>query len=253
MIEHEHEDNLLKQALGGFMDELISSEELEPDRIVAVGRERRRRRRMAASLGGAAAALIVASGVAYGLQSSGGGSSVAPAAGHTGTARVTRPASPSASVPPAGVLKGTVVSRGTTDGVSWEISAALDGYANGNELPQWCAYIWTSDGSSNPATCEGPNQPDPADPAAPSYPQAGATYGSLPKPATLAWAAISTNDTTKVLLTYAGGSITLHPVSLGHGVTVTGAVVPATGVTVVASGPGGTGGATHLSLTPPQP
>lgn len=247
----EDEDNLLKQALGGFMDELVSSEELDPDRIIAVGRDRRRRR-AAASIGGAAAALIVASGVAYGVQSSGGGSTTGPAAGHTATARVTRPASPSALRPPAGVLKGTVVSRGTTNGVAWEISAALDGYADGNELPQWCAYIWTSDGSSDPARCEGPAQPDPADPAAPSYPQAGAMYGSLPKPATLAWTAISTNDTTKVVLTYQGGSITLHPVSLGHGVTVTAAVVPATGVTIVASGPGGTADPSHLSLTPPS-
>lgn len=52
----EHEDNLLKQALGGFMDDLVASEELEPDRIIAVGRDRQRRR-AAASVGGAAAAL----------------------------------------------------------------------------------------------------------------------------------------------------------------------------------------------------
>lgn len=248
----EHEDNLLKQALGGFMDDLVASEELEPDRIIAVGRDRQRRR-AAASVGGAAAALILAGGVAYGVQTAGPGSAAGPAAGHSAAARVTRPASPSALTPPAGVLKGTVVSRGTTDGVSWEISAALDGYANGNELPQWCAYVWTSNGSSDPAKCEGPNQPDPPDPVAPSYPQTGTTLGMLPNSGTLAWAAISTNDVTKAVLTYDGGSITLHPVSLGHGVTVTGAVLPRAGALLVASGPGGTGAAMHLSLTPRQP
>ncbi|WP_034271787.1 hypothetical protein [Actinospica robiniae] len=231
------------------MDDLVAGEELAPDRVVEAGRERRRRRRAAASVGGAAAVLIVASGVAYGIGSSGPGSGAAPASGHSATARVTRPASPSAA--PASELKGRLVSEGTTSGVSWKIGAALAGYSDGNAIPQFCVYVWTSNGSTDPTACEGPVQPDPADPDAPSFPQAGAQYGLMSKSSTIGWAAIYTSDATKVVVTYDGGSITLHPVSLGHGVDVTGAVLPKSGATMVASGPGGTGVVTHLKFTPP--
>lgn len=252
MIEHEHEDNLLKQALGGFMEELVSSEELEPDRIVAVGRDRRRRRRVAASLGGAAAVLVVASGVAYGVGSS-GGSTVGPASQHTTTARVTSPAKPKASVPPASELKGKLVSEGTTNGLSWKIGAALDGYTAGNDLPQFCIYVWTSNGSTDPTVCNGPAQPDPTDPLMPDYPQAGSQFGMLAKGAPgFSLAEIYTAHVTKLVVTYTGGSFTLHPVDLGHGVSVTGVVLPKDGGTMVASGPGGTGQPINLGFQAPR-
>jgi hypothetical protein len=113
-----------------------------------------------------------------------------------------------------------------------------------------CIYVWTSNGSTDPTRCDGPAQPDPADPAAPSYPQAGVQFGMLPKSTTLSWSAIYTHDTTKVVVTYDGGSFTLRPVDLGHGVEVTGVILPQDGGSMVASGPGGTGDPTRLGFLP---
>ena len=249
----EYEENPLKAALGELMQEVVSSEELDPDRIIAVGRVRRRRRRVATSVAGTAAALLVASGVGYAFQ--GHVATLGTAGSPSASARVSTPATPRAQAgetPPPGTLKGTVVSKGTTDGTSWEISAALDGYANGNTLPQFCLYVWTSNKTSDPAACEGPSQPDPVDPAAPNHPQVGDQLGTLSGSTTLAFAALYTSNVTEVTVTYPGVSLTLHPVSLAKGVSVTGVVMPKSGgATVLAGGPNGSYGPITLSLSPP--
>lgn len=250
----EYEENPLKAVLGELVQDLVSSEELDPDRIIAVGRERRRRRRAAASVVGTAAVLLVAVGAGYAVQ--GHGTTLGTAGRPSASARVSTPATPRAQAavtPPPGTLKGTVVSKGTTDGTSWEISAALDGYANGNTLPQFCLYVWTSNKTSDPTACEGPSQPDPVDPVAPNHPQVGDQLGTLPGSSTLAFAALYTSDVTELTVTYPGGvSLTLHPVSLAKGVSVTGVVMPKSGgATVLAGGPNGSYGPITLSLSPP--
>ena len=237
-----HEDNPLKAALGGFVDELVSSEQLDPDRIIAVGRAQRRRRRAKVSVASALAVLLVAGSAAYGLQGRGHALGAAGGTSSSATARVSRPATATASAalatPPAGTLKGTVVGAGSTDGVSWEVSAALDGYANGNSLPQFCLYVWTSNGAGDPTKCEGPVQPDPPDPAAPSHLATGDQVGLLPN-STLAYVAIYTLRVTTVDITAPGESAVLHPVTLATNVSVTGAVIPMTGASMKATGPDG--------------
>lgn len=265
----EGDDSVLRDALEGFMDGLVSGESLDPDRIIEAGRARRRRRRANGAAASAATALVllIAGGGLYALHESGygHGNALGGADSSTATMRLSPPGTgsntPTASagagtapstrtMPPAGTLRGTVLASGHTDGISWETSAALDGYANGNTLPQFCLYVWTSNGSTDPNTCLGPFQPDPVDPAAPTHAQVGNQVGMLPASASLAYAAIYTSQITTVKITIAGSAITLHPVTLAHGVNVVGIVMPATGGSLVGTGPGGTATATLSAILP---
>lgn len=243
MDDHTYDPSPLRAALEGFMEEITPSELLDPARIAAHGRERRRRRQFGMAVA-STLAVIGTAGTAYALSAAKHGQESAPAA-----VRTTATA-PAAAKQSAAALPGTPLSSGTTEGVAWKTSVTLADFQGGPDQ-QACVHVWTSDGSTNPAAC-----------TVTIYP--GYDHGKAsPQVATCQPAAISaklgvaglaTFFTTRVHVTYSGGSFSLATLSLPHRADqnneVTAVVLPLAGDTesgmATPSGPTGTGMTTPI-------
>lgn len=236
----------LRAALEGFMEEITPSEVLDPDRIVGRGRERRRRRQLGIAAGSALAVLATA-GSAYALSTGNHGKEVGPAAGRT---TVKASAVPSES---ASALPGTPLTSGTTDGVAWKTSFTLAAY-NGGPDQQACVHVWTSDGSTHPAACT--VMVTPGFVSGGDHSPEVMSNQPMAISAKLGVTGIATAFTTKVHITYAGGSFTLPTFSPGQRADqnndVTAAVLPladtAPSGRVTPIGPGGTGMTTDILI-----
>jgi hypothetical protein len=246
MSEYEYDRSPLRAALEGFMEEITPSEVLDPGRIVGKGRERRRRRQFGIAAGSTLAVLATA-GSAFALGTGNHGKEAGPAAGPT---TVTASAAPRAS---ASALPGTPLTSGTTDGVAWKTSFTLAAYQGGPDQ-QACVHVWTSDGSTNPAACTVTVYPGFAS-GGDRTPEVMSNQ-PLAISAKLGVTGISTVFTTKVHITYAGGSFTLPTLSAGQHADqnndFTAAVLPladtAPSGRVTPIGPAGTGMTTDILI-----
>ena len=205
MSEYEYDHSPLRAALEGFMEEITPTEILDPGRIVGKGRERRRRRQFGIAAGSTLAVLATA-GSAFALSTGNHGKEAGPAVGRT---TVTASAVPRES---HSALPGTPLTSGTTDGVAWKTSFTLAAYQGGPDQ-QACVHVWTSDGSTNPAACTVT--------VTPGFVSGGDHAPEVMSNAPLAISSklgvtgIATAFTTKVHITYAGGSFTLPTFSAG--------------------------------------
>jgi hypothetical protein len=248
--EFENQDDggrggVLRAVLGETVTALVAGDALDPERIITVGRGLRRRRRVAGSAGVFALA-AVAIGVYATVGSFGTATSVTPAGSPT-TAAVVTP-----SFPPAGELPGKVLASGVTHGVRWQTSAVLEDYlTEGNSLPSFCVYVWTSTGVTNPRACAVQAQPDPPDTVNPGLPQAG-TQGTGIRDTDLQVEAIYTSHVTTLKIgDGSGGTVSVAPVELSPQVYVSAAVFPSSGGTIQPIGPQGTGAV--ITLEPMTP
>jgi hypothetical protein len=245
MDEYEYDHGPLRAALEGFMEEITPGQGLDPERIVDKGRERRRRRQLGMAAGSMVAVLATA-GSAYALSTGNHGKEVSPVARRT---PVRTPVVPRKS---ASALPGTPLTSGTTEGVAWKTSVTLADY-NGGPDQQACVHVWTSDGTTNPAVCTVTVYPGFAPGDAPGV---MAEQPVAISPA-LGIAGLDTVFTTRVHITYAGGSFSLPTLSLKHHVDqnneVTAVVLPLTegaalSGSVTPIGPTGTGQTTSIII-----
>lgn len=237
------------------MEEITPGETLDPERIARKGRARRHRRQLGAAVG-TTLALLATAGTAYALNTGNSGKVVGPAAGSSATTAVVVPGNTASAEPgaSASALPGRPLTSGTTDRVAWKISFTLTDYQG---EPAACLHVWTSDGSTKPASCT----------VTMLYSQSGGigqdpwVSSVMPESISdkLGVAGLTLRYATSVRVTYAGGSFDLPAVTPddrgGPNIEISAVVLPladtAPSGRATPIGPHGVGSTTDVLIYPP--